>query len=425
MTTKISGARTLLVGLSLALVATLVGVDIWMRLNSRPPGPSARDTTGKKSTEKEEPNKLLKLEPGAQRNIGLARQTAEIRNVVTTLQVTGSVGPNETRVAHIRPLTDGRILDVLVTLGDTVRAGQTLAIYDNIELGELLGQYSVGLAELEKARAGADVSQKSLERARNLVALGAVAQAEVERRSAEYAGATAAINTQRAQLARIEEKMHRYGLTDADIKQQPAEASQEHREVSRTMVKAPFGGVITKYDLAEGEVVGADRELFTVADLSTVWVQADLYEKDIASVKKNLTVKISVDAFPGESFQGRITYISDVLDPKTRTTKVRCEVANPSGRLKLDMFATIVIPTPQGRTAIMVPSAAIQQINDQAVVFVAVSANEFERRNITLGTRDGDWVEIVNGLKAKETVVTTGSFDLKSLLLRGQIGEAE
>jgi len=91
----------------------------------------------------------------------------------------------------------------------------------------------------------------------------------------------------------------------------------------------------------------------------------------------------------------------------------------------LDMFATIIIPTPQGRTAVMVPSTAIQQIDDQAVVFVAVAATEFQRRNVSVGSREGDWVEIVTGLKAKETVVTTGSFDLKSLLLRGQIGEAE
>ena len=420
--------RTLLLSLALALVAALVAGDIWIRLSPKQSTPPVQNQTETKESTATGEAKLLKVEPEAQRNIGMARQDAEIRNVVETLQVTGSIGPNETRVAHIRPLTQGRILDVMATLGETVRQGQPLAVYDNIELGELLGQYSVGLAALDKARADAEADQKSLERARNLVALGAVAQSEVERRSAQFAGGTAAINTQRAELARIEEKMHRYGLTDADIAahtKEAAVAGGEHREVSKTTVRAPFAGVVTKYDLAEGEVVGADREIFTIADLSTVWVQADVYEKDIASMKKGLTVRVSVDAYPGEVFQGRVTYVSDVLDPKTRTTKVRCEVANPTSRLKLDMFASILIPRPQSRTAVMVPSTAIQQINDQAVVFVAVSANEFERRNVTLGTREGDWVEIASGLKNKETVVTTGSFDLKSLLLRGQIGEAE
>jgi cobalt-zinc-cadmium efflux system membrane fusion protein len=384
-----------------------------------------RDTATQQAEPKEEDaKKPLTLEPEAQKNIGLEKQQADARSVIEVLQVTGSVGPNETRMAHIRPLTQGRILEVSVTLGDKVRAGQTLAIYDNIELGELLGQYSVGQAALAKAAADAEAAQKSLERARNLVAMGAVAQAEVERRAAEFAGATAAINTQRAELARVEEKMHRYGLTDEDIRE-AMQTGREHREVSRTAVRAPLGGVITKYDLAQGEVVGTDRELFTISDLSTVWVQADVYEKDIAAVRKNLTVKVTVDAYPGEVFEGRVTYISDLLDPKTRTAKVRCEVANPSGRLKVDMFATISIPTPRGRTATMVPSAAVQQIDDQAVVFIVRSDKEFERRNVTVGVRDGEWVEIVTGLKPKETVVTTGSFDLKSLLLRGQIGEAE
>lgn len=424
MTSQMHGKRLIFWGLAFGVIAALLATDIWVRSRSGSATTQPGGTEKKEGSEGSEGGKRVKMEPDAQRNIGLATQPAETRNVVETLQVTGSVGPNETRVAHIRPLTQGRILNVLAILGDTVRPEQTLAIYDNIELGELLGQYTVGLAELEKARATAEASQKSLERARNLVALGAVAQAEVERRSAESAGATAAINTQRAELARIEEKMHRYGLTDEEIKE-ATQTGREHREVSRTTVRAPFGGVVTKYDLAEGEVVGTDRELFTVADLSTVWVQADVYEKDIASIKKGIPVKVAIDAYPGESFQGRITYISDVLDPKTRTTKVRCEVPNPSGRLKVDMFATITIPTPQGRTAAMIPSAAVQQINDQPVVFVAVAPNEFERRDVKLGSREGDWVEVASGLKAGERVVTAGSFDLKSTLLRGQIGGEE
>lgn len=425
---RIRSKRPLYWGLGLALLAVLLGADIWMRIHSNSAGVASSriQETKKESPGGSETGNRVKMELGAQRNVGLQVQAAETRNVVETLQVTGSVGANETRVGHIRPITQGRILTVSVRLGDTVRAGQTLAVYDNIELGEILGQYGVGLAELEKAKASAEASQKALERARNLVSLGAVAQAEVERRRAEYAIATAAINTQRAELARIEEKMHRFGLTDAEIRKtvDPG-GGREHREVSRTTLRAPFNGVVTKYDLAEGEVVGPDREVFTIADLSTVWVQADVYEKDIAALRKGVPVKVIVDSYPGESFQGQITYISDVLDPKTRTAKVRCEVLNPTGRLKLDMFATIVIPIPKGRSAVMVPSTALQQINDIPLVFVQVAENEFERRDLNPGSRDGDWVEVVGGVKPGERVVTAGSFDLKSSLLREQIGEKE
>lgn len=416
-------------GLGLSLIVVLLAVDIWTRVHTKSAAADSVQPQQAKKDEKPagaEASNRVRMELAAQRNIGLKVQTAETRSVVETLQVTGSVGANETRVGHVRPITQGRILSVAVRLGDSVRAGQTLAVYDNIELGEILGQYGVGLAELEKAKASAEASQKALERARNLVSLGAIAQAEVERRSADYTTNTAAINTQRAELARIEEKMHRFGLTDADIKQTTdASGGHEHREVSRTTLRAPFNGVVTKYDIAEGEVVGPDREVFTIADLSTVWVQADVYEKDIAGLRKGVPVKVLVDSYPGEAFPGRITYISDVLDPKTRTAKVRCEVQNPTGRLKLEMFATIVIPTPKGRSAVMVPSAALQQINDQQLVFVQVAENEFERRDVKLGSREGDWTEIVSGVKPGERVVTAGSFDLKSTLLREQIGEKE
>lgn len=421
--------RPLYWGLALGLLVVLVGAALWMRTHSQSAGADSsgagKAKLNKRSAGKEPANRV-RMEMAAQRNIGLSVRAAETRNVIETLQVTGSVGANETKLSHIRPITQGRILTVSVRLGDHVRAGQILAVYDNIELGEILGQYGVALADLEKSRAAADASRKALERARNLVSLGAIAQAEVERRSADYATTTAAINIQRAELARIEEKMHRFGLTDAEIRKTvDASGGREHREVSRTILRAPFNGVVTKYDIAEGEVVGPDREVFTIADLSTVWVQADVYEKDIAALRKNVPVKVIVDSYPGESFSGRITYISDVLDPKTRTAKVRCEVLNPTGRLKLDMFATIVIPSPKGRSAVMVPSAALQQIDDQQIVFVQVAEDEFERRDVKLGSREGDWVEIVSGVKAGERVVTAGSFDLKSALLRAEIGEGE
>ena len=414
-------------GVALAVIAALLGADVWMRLKpGKPAAPAAElQEPGKGAAEPENHNRV-KMDLVAQRNVGLKDEEATMRNVVETLQVTGSVGVNETRVGHIRPITQGRILSVAVRAGDVVRAGQTLAVYDNIELGETLGQYGVAMAGMQKAVAAAGASEKSRERARNLVTMGAVAQAELERRNADYATAVAGIDSQKAELDRIEEKMHRFGLTDEEIKVAvDASGGHGHREVSRTTLRAPFNGVVTKYDVAEGEVVGSDRELFTIADLSTVWVQADVYEKDIATVRKGLSVKVSVDSYPGEYFQGRITYVSDALDPKTRTAKVRCEVPNPNGRLKLDMFASIEIPTPKGRSAVMVPSTAIQQIEDRQLVFVRVGETEFERRNVKSGSREGEFVEIVSGVKPGERVVTKGSFDVKSTLLREQIGEKE
>lgn len=372
-----------------------------------------------------DPNTVT-LDTVAQQNIGLKLEVAQLRTIVQRIQTTGVVGPNETRVGHIRPLARGRVEKVFVRLGDRVRAGQPLLAYDNIELGELIGEYLSALAALEKANAEAEVTKRSLERAQNLVELGAVARAEYERRTAEYKNALASINSRKAEIAKIEEKLHRFGLTDADLEKLNTQThTQYHREASHSVLRAPFDGVVIKHDVAEGEVVETGRELFTIADLSTVWVQADVYEKDIASIRKGQQVTVLLDAYPGESFIGKITYISDFLDPKTRTAKVRCEVPNPDGRLKLEMFATIQIPTPISREAVMIPTTAVQQIDDKPVVFVKVGDTRFQRREVQLGTPSDGWVEVKSGVKAGELVVTQGSFYLKSALLREQIGGEE
>ncbi len=374
----------------------------------------------RENPEQDPDSSLVKLDAAAQKNIDLSVVPASITAIRQTIQTTGSVRPNETRIAHVRPLARGRIEKVYVRLGDRVRAGQPLIDYDNIELGELIGSYLSGTAALLKVVGEAEVSRRSLERAKNLVDLGAIARAEHDRREAEYKNALASIEAQKAEISKAEEKLHRFGLSESDITRLGG-AGQTHREASHSILRAPFGGIVTKSDVAEGETADTDRELLTITDIATVWVQADLYEKDVSLVLEGQEARVSVDAYPDESFGGRITYISDFLDPSTRTAKVRCEVLNPDNRLKLDMFATVLIPTQTGRQALTVPSAAIQQINNRSVVFVKQGDAEFRKREVQLGSHSNGAVEIAAGLRAGELVVTRGSFSLKSELLRGQI----
>ncbi len=368
---------------------------------------------------------LVEARRSALENVPFETAKAALRSVITTIQATGTVGPNETRVAHIRPLANGRIERVLVNIGDHVQAGQALVEYDNIALGELAGQYVAGVAALEKAKADSQVAERALERARNLVSAGALAQAELDRRAAEYNNSRAAISTQQAEIAIADEKLHRFGLSDADIKKLEAADSGYHREASHSVVRAPFAGVVIRYNVSPGEVVDSTSDLMTIADLSTVWIQADVYEKDIARVRAGQQARVAVDSYPGEVFTGTVSYISDFLDPKTRTSRVRCEAANRDGRLKLDMFASIQLPTPETRTAVMVPAEAIQRFDNEAAVFVPVSEGAYRRTKVRLGTESDGWVEILAGLKEGETVVTRGSFYLKSAMLRELIGGEE
>lgn len=188
----------------------------------------------------------IRIEAAAQRNIGLQLERAQVRPVERTIQATGVVSPNETRLPHLRPIARGRIEKVNVQLGDRVRAGQVLLVYDNADLGETIGSYSSAAAALNKAKAESEVARRSLERAGALVKLGALAQAEFDRRTAEYSNANASIESQAADLAKIEEKLHRFGLTEQDIQAiNTREGAGSHRESSHTGMTAPFDGIVT------------------------------------------------------------------------------------------------------------------------------------------------------------------------------------
>jgi cobalt-zinc-cadmium efflux system membrane fusion protein len=419
-----SKGQIVLVFLILSIAAAVIA-GIWQRA-TRPV-----DSTGghKEAHEHEEEageakSGVIDLDQEAQKQIGLLIESARYRSASEMLQITGIVGPNQTRLAHIRPLSGGRIEKVYVRSGDRVRAGQPLAAYDNIELGELISQYMSAKAILGKAHAEAEVSKRSVERAEKLIELGALAKAEYERREAEYKSALASIDTQKAQLAMVEQKMRRFGLTSAEIEKFDTRSEKQHSDSApRTILRSPFDGSVIKSEVAEGETVDTGRELFTIADLSTVWVQGDVYEKDIASIRQGQTVQVVVSAYPDMTFTGRITYLSDVLDPTTRTAKVRCEVANPRGLLKLEMLATIRVSTGARKDALMIPAAAVQYVDNESVVFVKIDEGKFERRKVALGTQTDGWTEVRSGLKEGEKIVAQGAFMLKSQLKKDQFGE--
>jgi membrane fusion protein, heavy metal efflux system len=163
-------------------------------------------------------------------------------------------------------------------------------------------------------------------------------------------------------------------------------------------------------------VIESSSALFTVADLSSVWVQAEVYEKDLGRVRVGQTASATVDTYPHQTFVGKVTYISDFLDPRTRTARVRCEVPNADMRLKLEMFASVNLPTNFSRRTLTVPAAAIQEVDDKRVVFVRKSDTEFEARAVSAGAAVRDLVEITQGLREGELIVKAGAFHLKSVL---------
>jgi membrane fusion protein, heavy metal efflux system len=355
---------------------------------------------------------LIAMELAAQEHVGMRSEPARMTQLTEYLQVTGTVQPADSRVSEVRSLGRGRLLEVRVKVGDRVRAGQELARLDNLEAEEIIAQMPPARAELQRLKVMLAAQSRQAARNQQLAAIGAVPKKDYEQSVAEGQALEESIRAQEGVIAGLAGRLRRFGNPGED----------PSRPVV-TSIAAPFAGIVTKASSAPGEVVEPGRGLFTVADISQVWVQAEVYEKDLGRLPVGRPATIHVDTYPDEAFAGRVAYISDTLDPQTRTAKVRCEVDNAGARLKLDMFATIQLPTTFNRTAITVPADAVQQLNGKTVVFVKRAAAHFEAREIAVGKIVGGQAEVLSGLKEGEPVVVVGAFHLKSIVAGKELGE--
>ena len=359
-----------------------------------------------------EKSDLVEMSVSAQQHIGMKVAPAALTQLNEYLRATGTVQPVDSRIGVVGPLARGRIMEVRAKVGDRVGVGQTLVIFDNIEAGELITQEQSARADLERLKAQLIPAAREVERSRRLADIGAGAEKDFESSKAERDGIEANIRSQEFLIEGIRQRLRRFGVSDSNP-----------RGTFLTPLKAPFSGVITKAQASPGDTVDAGREVFTVADLTQVWVQAEVYEKDLGRIRVGQSAFITVDTYPDHSFEGKVSYIGDVLDPQTRTTRVRCEVSNHDLRLKTDMFANIELPTKFSKQAIAVPSAALQVVEGKNVVFVRRSQTQFEKRDVEKGVTVNQQTEIVRGLKQGEPVVTQGAFHLKSILAGGELGE--
>jgi membrane fusion protein, heavy metal efflux system len=401
-----------------ALVAAAGGFELNRGSAAVPTPPAAAAGTGAS----EPPADSVDVAAAALHNMNLHFAKAVVRPLVRVVPATGVVAFNDLRMAQISPPARGRIQSIEVAVGQPVRAGQRLALLDNYDLGDTRSHIAASQAALVQARAEASAAQSAYNRAGELVRIGGLAQSELERRRAEAARTDAATRTREAELQQwkdTEQRQMPAGPQDgpasniASAVQGPAN--------SRGAVVAPFNGIIHSIGAVPGELVDTSRQLFSLADLSTVWVQADVVERDLGAVKVAEAVSVKVDAYPERIFTGRVAYIPDQIDPRSGTARIRCEVPNPDGALRANMFATADIQSPLGRDGIMVPDAALQQIDGKPVVFTPAGPGHFDRHVVRLGLRGGGFTEIVEGLAANATVVTDGSFWLKAALTQSSI----
>jgi cobalt-zinc-cadmium efflux system membrane fusion protein len=375
-------------------------------------GKKAPNKESESTAESAEKSNLIEMSVSAQQHIGMQVAPAALTQLNEYLRATGTVQPIDSRIGAVGPLARGRITEVRAKVGDRVGVGQTLAIFDNIEAGELLTQEQSARADLERLKAQLIPAARQVERSRRLADIGAGAEKDFESSRAEKEGIEANIRSQQSLIEGISQRLRRFGVSDGNP-----------QGTFLTPLRAPFSGVITKAHASPGDTVEAGRDVFTLADLTQVWVQAEVYEKDLGRIRVGQSAFITVDTYPDHPFEGTVSYVGDSLDPQTRTTRVRCEVSNHDLRLKTDMFANIELPTKFSKQAIAVPSAALQVVEGKNVVFVRHSQTQFEKREVEKGVTVNQQTEILRGLKQGEPVVTQGAFHLKSILAGGELGE--
>lgn len=343
----------------------------------------------------------LKLSEDEVRRTGLRVATIQPGDLAETLTVTATVRPNQDRIARIAPRVEGRLVSVAASLGQHVRAGQVLATLDSIALGEAQTAWM-------QAQSTYRMAQADFKRSEALSADEIISQKDFLRAQADFEKAS-------ADLRAAEGKLRLLGTA-------PKHSDKDTASV--LPIVAPFSGTIIEKQATQGALAMPGDTLFTVADLSKLWVEANLTEAMLAKVRTGNKASVSVAAYPGEKFQGQVTYIASVLDKETRTVQARIEILNKDGRLKPEMFATAMIETDSiSRHALVVPDDAIVLLQGQPTVFVSGHGG-FEPRTVEPGQKLGGQTVIKSGLVAGDSVVVAGSYELKARMLKSQIGDA-
>lgn len=363
---------------------------------------------GEGASHQEPPEGRVEMGLEAQRQAALVVVPARVQRVPTLFTTTGEFQANADRLAQVKPQGTGRVVRVLKTVGEAVREGEPLALVQSAELGE-------AQAAFLEAQAKADLAQEGAVRQRKLFAEELTARKEV-------VAAENALRVARLDVERRRQQLRTLGLSDERIQ---GVASQQRIEATVPLV-APIGGVVTEKHLTLGQTLepGAADPAFVIVDTSSLWVNANLYEKDLAQVREGHVAEVSTPAYPGRRFRGRVALISPTLDKETRTAKARIVVANPERLLRPEMFATVRLQT-GARQAVAIPASAVMQDQSESYVFVQQGETTFEKRPVELEAKSGELVPVRAGLAAGERVVTTGAFTLKAELLKESFGEHE
>jgi cobalt-zinc-cadmium efflux system membrane fusion protein len=319
--------------------------------------------------------------------------TVQPRTLTRTLRLTGAVAYNAFKTTPVITQVGGPVSRILVVPGQQVKAGQPMLDVSSPDYSQLLDAYL-------KAADSYRLADKFYVRAQDLYQHHAIAQRDLEQAESDR-------NQAQADLNAADQGMKILGIkSPGDLAKAPSSAL--------IPVLAPISGEVVERLVSPGQVVQAGQtQAFTISDLSTVWVLANVYQGDLASIRSGDDVVVQNDAYPG-TFHGRISYVSPALDPNTRTLQARIVVDNPGERLKRDMYCTVIVTAGSIANAIAVPdSSVLRDDNNQPFVYLATGGNQFGRRDVEIGQSVNGQTQIPRGLSPGEKVVGDGSLFLQ------------
>jgi cobalt-zinc-cadmium efflux system membrane fusion protein len=357
--------------------------------------------------------------------------------------VTGEVLANANTQTHVTTPVTGRVTKILVTIGDHIPEGKPLLVIRSTDVQQaesdlMQGEQQVrsdlkqALVQIDcdtaTAEASVKLDQKVYQRLKSLFDEKIASQADLQQAETQLMkdqislssqkrkrDATLSLSTEKMKLTLgpAKNKLRLLGVSDAEIE----EVMKTQIVDPMVPVLAPEDGIIVERLINVGELVDPSKPLFTIGDFHSVWLKADVFEKDIPKVHIGQPIELLVDSFPDKVFHGKLDYVANQVDGDTRTLAVRAEVSNQQGLLKPKMFARMRINVGQ-HTVLSIPKTAVQDAATKKVVYVAVGPDTFEERKVDLGAESGDYVEVLGGLKANERVATQGSFDLRAESVR-------
>ena len=330
-------------------------------------------------------------------------EEVQLKPIAGDLSLPGKVQYSEDRYAKVSSPLVGRVVEVRAKLGDKVAAGQVLLSLESADLG-------AAYSDFVKAESDFQLSKRNYELAKDLYETKAMSKKDLVQAENDFLKAQAEFRRTRERLLAL---------------RVPAEELDKPRTerliTSRFDLKSPLAGTVVERNVTVGQMVGADptQVLYTIADLNELQVVAEVYERDLSRVSKGAAVTVTVEAYPDETFSGTIVYVGDVVDPTTRTIKVRCNVTNRDLKLKPEMFAQVRLKVGSNRPVLALPKEAVIVVGGQAFVFVQAADGRYVRRPVVTGTMSGDTIQIREGLQSRERVVVKGALLLKGEMEKG------